>query len=373
MLAAGWCSSWRGSCGPSRRRRLPTHRTCRRSARQRSPGADGPQVVIDEAHYNLHTVSGTYAPFADLLRRDGFWVRRNVGPLSAAALHDSYASRFDSRVVLVVSNALGWRGMLQQALNAGGLERLVRVQGAAISAEEVAEIEAWVRAGGSLLLVADHAPAGAAAAGLSAAFGVEMTNWWAEDEKRITTPRRRTPGSSCSRATAGLLGDHPIMLGRSPGEQVHRVMTFTGQALRPGAGAALLTLSSTAREYPFRQSREVRGAFGGRAGAGRCARTRGRPGRHSRRSGDDYRPDDPVARRHPPSVRHEPRRHRQPPVRAERHALAHRVAVTAGHGDGGGNGLTQRRSNGVRTEKNSRSMMSSPFSPSPPFSAWKMA
>jgi hypothetical protein len=228
-----------------------------------SPAFNGrgrPQVVIDEAHYNLHTVSGTYAPFAALLRRDGFWVRRNSGQLSAAALHDSFASRFDARVVLVVSNALGWRGMAQQALNVGGLERLVRVQGPAISAEEISEVEAWVHAGGSLLLVADHPPAGAAAAGLSAAFGVEMTNWWAEDEdEQHHDPETSNPGFLVFTREAGLAGGHPIMLGRSPGEQVHRVMTFTGQALRPGAGAALLTLSSTAREYPFRQSREYEG------------------------------------------------------------------------------------------------------------------
>jgi hypothetical protein len=36
-------------------------------------------------------------------------------------------------------------------------------------------------------------------------------------------------------------------------------MTFTGQALRPGAGVALLTLSNSAREYPFRRSREHEG------------------------------------------------------------------------------------------------------------------
>src|SRR5262245_10017147 len=37
-------------------------------------GRDRPQVFIDEAHFNVHTASGTYAPLAALLRRDGFWV-----------------------------------------------------------------------------------------------------------------------------------------------------------------------------------------------------------------------------------------------------------------------------------------------------------
>ena len=221
-------------------------------------GRGRPQVFIDEAHFNVHTASGTYAPFAALLRRDGFWVRRNTTPLSAAALHDGFVARFGGRVILVVSNALGWRGMLQQLLNRGGLERVSRVQGDALAAEEVAEIEAWVRRGGSLLLVADHAPAGAAASALSAAFGVEMTNWWVEDEAHHD-PASGNPGFVVFRRDDGLIGDHPIALGRSPAEQIHLVMTFTGQALRARTGTALLTLSSAAREYPYRRSRESEG------------------------------------------------------------------------------------------------------------------
>jgi hypothetical protein len=218
-------------------------------------GRDRPQVFIDEAHFNVHTASGTYAPFAALLRRDGFWVRRNTAPLSSAALGDT---RFGGRVILVVSNALGWRGTLQQILNAGGLERLVRVQGTALATEEVADIEGWVRRGGSLLLVADHAPAGAAASALSAAFGIEMTNWWAEDEAHHD-PASQNPGFVVFRRDAGMIGDHPIALGRSPAEQIQVVMTFTGQALHARTGTALLTLSSSAREYPYRRSRENEG------------------------------------------------------------------------------------------------------------------
>ncbi len=32
----------------------------------------GPRVVIDGGHHNFHTVDGRYAPFANLLRRDGY-------------------------------------------------------------------------------------------------------------------------------------------------------------------------------------------------------------------------------------------------------------------------------------------------------------
>ena len=223
-------------------------------------GATRPQLLIDEAHFNVHTASGTYAPFAELLRRDGFWVRRNSAPLSSAALQDGYARRFGSRVVLVVSNAAGLaRHGAAGCLSIGGIERLVRWSGRMPS-----RTRKWRKSrrgcanGGSLLLVADHAPAGAAAARLAAAFGVEMTNWWAEDEAHHDT-LTANPGFVVFTRDSGLAGDHPIAEGRDPAEQVHASMTFTGQALRAPAGTALLTLSGTARQYPFRRSREQEG------------------------------------------------------------------------------------------------------------------
>ena len=85
-----------------------------------------------------------------------------------------------------------------------------------------------------------------------------MTNWWAEDEKRHDGATAN-PAFLVFTRDDGLHDDHPIVQGRGPAEQVHRIVTFTGQALRPRAGSALLTLSSTAREYPFRRSRESEG------------------------------------------------------------------------------------------------------------------
>jgi hypothetical protein len=42
-------------------------------------------VQIDEAHFNFHTLEGRYAPFAKLLRRDGYVVQS----LAEAATADS--------------------------------------------------------------------------------------------------------------------------------------------------------------------------------------------------------------------------------------------------------------------------------------------
>jgi hypothetical protein len=218
-------------------------------------GRGRPEVLIDEAHYNVHTAGGSYAPFAQLLRRDGYWVRRIGVPHSAAALR----SETNARRVLVIANPLGWRGALQAALGRGRLERLVRLRPDGISRDERSAIDAWVRSGGSLLLVADHAPAGEAARALAAVFGVEMTNWWAEDYEHHD-PTTGNPGFLVFSRDNGLLGRHPIIGGRDEREAVARVMTFTGQALRmPPGAASLLTLSPTARQYPFRRSREHEG------------------------------------------------------------------------------------------------------------------
>jgi hypothetical protein len=119
-------------------------------------------------------------------------------------------------------------------------------------------VEQWVKQGGRLLLVADHAPAGEAAAGLAAAFGVEMHGWWAEDARDgYHDPVTRHPAFLVFSRDNGLLRAHPITDGRNPAECVRTVMTFTGQAMSIPAGAfPLLPLSESAREYPYRRSRE---------------------------------------------------------------------------------------------------------------------
>jgi len=66
--------------------------------------------------------------------------------------------------ILIIANALGAEGMGQA--------------GASNSAFTEAECDAvrdWVQAGGSLLLITDHAPFGSAAESLAKRFGVDMS------------------------------------------------------------------------------------------------------------------------------------------------------------------------------------------------------
>ena len=50
--------------------------------------SSGPNVCIDEAHFNFHTAEGIYKPFAELLRGDGYRVTRFRSGFTPHALTD---------------------------------------------------------------------------------------------------------------------------------------------------------------------------------------------------------------------------------------------------------------------------------------------
>ncbi len=119
--------------------------------------ADGPRVLIDEGHLNASTagISGRYYPFARLLRADGFAVTRGKGAFTAEAL-----AAVD---VLVIANASGAAKPQFMGINLPGGGDDGDRGGPAFTAAEIAALRVWVERGGGLLLIADHAPFGAAA------------------------------------------------------------------------------------------------------------------------------------------------------------------------------------------------------------------
>ncbi len=182
------------------------------------PAGRGPRLVIDEAHHNFHTLEGRYRPFADLARSDGFRVSAGTAPFSPASLRDVD--------VLVVANALGADDM--------GDSTAMRP---AFTTAEVAAVKAWVVSGGALLLVADHAPMGPAAAGLGRALGVDMRCAYTCDPRRSRGGRHTVidyaPGAGLDTAAA-------IVRGRRGDPPVRKVVTFTGQSLAGPAGSQRL-------------------------------------------------------------------------------------------------------------------------------------
>ncbi|MFA6115051.1 MAG: DUF4350 domain-containing protein [Sphingomonas sp.] len=204
----------------------------------------GPSVAIDDAHRNFHTLEGRYAPFGKLLEADGYKVSALTMPLSAEALA--------TVTVLVIGNA-----------------QSAPPETSAFTLEEIAATHAWVEAGGSLLLLADHAPYGGAAADLARSFGVEMGQGYvaAHQEGKVTF---------AIDYSGQQLGDHVIFHGRSEKEEVRQVRTFTGQSLSvPDGAVALLGLPADAIEVatPLEAGALLKGetppgrAMGGRAQA----------------------------------------------------------------------------------------------------------
>jgi hypothetical protein len=186
-----------------------------------------PRVVLDEAHHNFHTASGRYLPFARLLRSDGCEVLAGRERFSEKSLRGVH--------VLVIANALGAADMDDSA-----------AAQPAFTAEECAAVRTWVGGGGSLLLIADHAPMGGAARTLGEAFGVDMRNGYTIDPDQAFGGN---PSRIAFEQGRGLADTHPILKGRRPEERIRRVVTFTGQSLSGPAGStALLKLSEEAED-----------------------------------------------------------------------------------------------------------------------------
>lgn len=177
------------------------------------PAGEGPLVLVDEAHHNYHTADGRYTSFRQLLEADGY----RVEPLTAPATSEALAGAD----LLVIANALAEANVRRWRLPTPS----------AFSAAEIAAIEAWVAAGRSLFLIADHMPFPGAAEDLAAAFGVFFGNGYARGEGGGTLTFSRADGS---------LADHPVTRGRTPAEAVESVVAFGGQAFRAGVEAAPL-------------------------------------------------------------------------------------------------------------------------------------
>ncbi|HYY56545.1 MAG TPA: DUF4350 domain-containing protein [Pyrinomonadaceae bacterium] len=183
-----------------------------------------PKVLFDEAHNNYHTAGGRYKAFADLITGDGYAVVPNKEKFSRQSL--------TGYNILIISNALGSADLSTPAAN-----------DPAFTEEECDAVRDWVRAGGSLLLIADHFPVGGANANLARRFGVELSNAFTDDPANYDKELQNILFSRENK----LLADHPITRGRDARERINRIVTFTGQSLKgPSAAFSFLRLADTA-------------------------------------------------------------------------------------------------------------------------------
>jgi hypothetical protein len=202
-----------------------------------------PRVLFDEAHNNFHTSTGRYKPFADLISSDGYQVIRNRKPFTKESL-----ATFK---ILAISNAIGAEEMDDE-----GADR------SAFTEEECDAVRDWIRSGGALLLIADHAPFGGAAQSLATRLAVEMSKGFVIDPDHS---QPNNPSWLIFSRENKLLLDTAINQGRNESERINRVLTFTGQALKgPADAAVFLKLGDNARDKPDRGA-ETEAPVGGQA------------------------------------------------------------------------------------------------------------
>jgi hypothetical protein len=193
-----------------------------------------PRVAIDQAHDNFHTKDDLFKPFADLLRNDGYSVGANTAKFTSVSLQG-----ID---VLVISNAIG------------KLENDNNNSTPAFTKPECDAVYDWVQRGGSLFLIADHAPMGDGAAPLAERFGVKLGNGFVFE----TNPDNfddKDPTELVFSDHNHLLDSNPITRGRNGAERLHRLVAFTGESVTiPRGGNAILRLSPTVGEVHTREA-----------------------------------------------------------------------------------------------------------------------
>lgn len=184
----------------------------------------GPLVLVDEAHNNRHTLDGSYRPFAELLRLDGY----RVEPLRQRLTREALAR---ARILVIIN-----------ALASQNVDNWVLPTPSAFDADEITAVHDWVAGAGALLLAADHMPFPGAAEDLARRFGVAFSNVFAIDTA--------TWDPIVFRRSDGSLARHPITEGRNAAERIDSVMTFWGQAFRVSAPAsALFTFGRSVISY----------------------------------------------------------------------------------------------------------------------------
>ena len=187
--------------------------------------AKHPRVLVDEAHFNVHTSGGEYKPFAALVTNDGYEVLPNTKPFDAASLAGAG--------VLVIASARG-------AARPSELP--------AFTEAECDAVRDWVRAGGNLLLITDHYPIGHGSENLSRRFDVSMSKGTTSDSAHAA-PGAGGPSALLFSRENNLMAGHPITDGRNAAERINKVILFTGQSLKgPEGSVAFLKLADTATD-----------------------------------------------------------------------------------------------------------------------------
>lgn len=189
------------------------------------PNGDGPEVFVDAAHHNYHTASNRFAPFANVLRKEGYRIQENQELFNEKDLK--------AMPLLVISNAL----------NEANTESWTAPTPSAFTSEEIQAVRNWVEQGGRLILIADHMPFSGAASDLASAFGFHLPNGFAMDNRR-----RRLEYFTRADST---LYPNEITDGMNREQYTDSIITFTGSGFMiPTTSIPILRLNDYTLLYP---------------------------------------------------------------------------------------------------------------------------
>ena len=204
------------------------------------PPGTGPVVLIDAAHHNVYRAAQR-ASIIEFLEKDGYRVRELLrGRFDRESL--------DGVQIIIIETALSAQNALPSnpPTEAELAEAWRLPTPSAFAPEEITFLSRWVKTGGALLLVFDHMPLAGAAQKLAGAFGIEVSNGYAVDERLLgeLAPRNvAQAGSLVFRRVDQTLAEHPITNGRSATERVDSAATYVGSAFQlPPEGESLLRL-----------------------------------------------------------------------------------------------------------------------------------
>jgi hypothetical protein len=184
-----------------------------------------PRVLFDMAHNNAASPDGSYQPFVDLMTNDGYRVTQNDREFSKNILANCD--------VLVIVNPRGSEA---------------RRENPAFTDSEGEAVREWVSGGGNLLLILSHLPFSAAAESLCKQLNIDVTKGHTFDKSNFNQASGDETELLFTRDNS-LLKDHPITIGRTSGERINRIITFSGTSLKGPAGSVpFLLLSDTAMD-----------------------------------------------------------------------------------------------------------------------------
>lgn len=183
------------------------------------PADGGPVIALSTLNSPL-VQRGGYDPLLKLARTDGFRAARVDGTLA-----EILAGKPD---ILVVINAYSRNFADFPAMDPPS----------AYSDADIEAVRKWVSDGGSLLILADHAPFGGGSSKLASAFGFTFLNGHVAEEKSAQAGYVRvdidfTPQN-------GLSTDHPVTDGGTGRRKIGHYFAFGGQAFIPPEKAKTL-------------------------------------------------------------------------------------------------------------------------------------